>query len=166
MATPTASDALGELVSLALCRSHFTDQITEVLEDHTATKWSTWVFWLLMHLLSLFSSVIPPASGEELRRYHQRTFILSRNSQCEPWHILRLCIYTLLLSSSGMFSPQWGTLPISFDKSMIFNRIFLIMLEIDKIMLTYQRNTQAKYIVEVVSVNYFEFPGSQSKVYC
>lgn len=37
-------------------RSHFTDQITEVLEDHTATKWSTWVLWLLMHLPLLFSS--------------------------------------------------------------------------------------------------------------
>ena len=37
-------------------RSHFTDQITEVLEDHTATKWSTWVSWLLMYLPLLFSS--------------------------------------------------------------------------------------------------------------
>lgn len=51
---PIASDSLGELVSLFPVRSHFTDQITEVLEDHTATKWSTWVFWLLMHLPLLF----------------------------------------------------------------------------------------------------------------
>ena len=66
-----------------------------------------------------------------------------------------MCLYSASQQLWNVLTLSGELCQLAFDKSTYLIEFSIMLLEIEKIMLAYQRNTQVKYIGYVALVNFF-----------